>query len=191
MTRPSLPWTEGVRMRKGKTPNEVQQAGVASSWDEPGDGKWESGWNKPEEFSCFQVSPDPTRTGLASCSSHPAQHLLLWVFYWNTPRPFITCHLGLTELVLQGQSWVAVTESLGLAKPKMLTFWLFTGILSTSALEHLSFPLLIIFLSPVLFVLGKSHGQRGLWWATVHGVTKESDMTEQLNNDSPWVWSVS
>ena len=30
-------------MRKGKTPNKVQQAGVASSWDEPGDGKWESG----------------------------------------------------------------------------------------------------------------------------------------------------
>ena len=23
---------------------------------------------------------------------------------------------------------------------------------------------------------------RGAWWATVHGVTKESDMTEQLNN---------
>ena len=24
---------------------------------------------------------------------------------------------------------------------------------------------------------------RGVWWATVHGVTKESDMTEQLNNN--------
>ena len=23
---------------------------------------------------------------------------------------------------------------------------------------------------------------RGAWWATVHGVTKESGMTEQLNN---------
>ena len=23
---------------------------------------------------------------------------------------------------------------------------------------------------------------RGAWWATVHGVTKELDMTEQLNN---------
>ena len=23
----------------------------------------------------------------------------------------------------------------------------------------------------------KSHGQRGAWWATVHGVTKESNMT--------------
>ena len=23
---------------------------------------------------------------------------------------------------------------------------------------------------------------RGTWWATVHGVSKESDMTEQLNN---------
>ena len=55
-----------------------------------------------------------------------------------------------------------MTESLGLAKPKMFTFWLFTGSLSTSALEHLSFPLLIIFLSLALFVLGKSHGQRGL-----------------------------
>ena len=25
---------------------------------------------------------------------------------------------------------------------------------------------------------------RGAWWATVHGVTKESDMTEQLNNNN-------
>ena len=24
----------------------------------------------------------------------------------------------------------------------------------------------------------------GAWWATVHGVTKESDMTEQLNNNN-------
>ena len=24
---------------------------------------------------------------------------------------------------------------------------------------------------------------RGTWWATVHGVTKESNMTEQLNNN--------
>ena len=23
----------------------------------------------------------------------------------------------------------------------------------------------------------------GAWWATVHGVTKESDMTQQLNNE--------
>ena len=33
---------------------------------------------------------------------------------------------------------------------------------------------------------------KGAWWATVHGVAKESDMTERLNNDnssnvSPWV----
>ena len=26
---------------------------------------------------------------------------------------------------------------------------------------------------------------RGAWWATVHGVTKESDRTEQLNNFVP------
>ena len=25
---------------------------------------------------------------------------------------------------------------------------------------------------------------RRTWWATVHGVTKESDMTEQLNNNT-------
>ena len=24
---------------------------------------------------------------------------------------------------------------------------------------------------------------RGVWWATVHGITKESDMTQQLNNN--------
>ena len=29
---------------------------------------------------------------------------------------------------------------------------------------------------------------RGVWWATVHGVAKESDMTEQLNSrSSNWV----
>ena len=25
---------------------------------------------------------------------------------------------------------------------------------------------------------------KGAWWATVHGVTKESDMTERLNNNN-------
>ena len=30
---------------------------------------------------------------------------------------------------------------------------------------------------------------RGAWWATVHGVAKESDMTEQLNNN-PIDWSL-
>ena len=29
---------------------------------------------------------------------------------------------------------------------------------------------------------GKSHGlPRGAWWATVHGVTKESDMTDHTH----------
>ena len=188
MTIPRLPWRGRVRMRRGKTSKEVQLAGMASSWDEPGDGKWESGWNKPEEFSCFQWVQILLGQGLASCSSHPAQRLLLWVFYWNTPRPFITRSSG-TELVLQGQSWVAVTESLGLAKPKMFTFWLFTGSLSTSALEHLSFPLLIIFLSLALFVLGKSHGQRGLAGHSPWGhkrVRHDLATKQQL-----WIWSVS
>ena len=30
---------------------------------------------------------------------------------------------------------------------------------------------------------------RGAWWATVHGVAKEWDMTEQLNNN-PIDWSL-
>ena len=34
-----------------------------------------------------------------------------------------------------------------------------------------------------VFLPGKSHGQRDLE-GTVHGVTKESDMTEQLNNNN-------
>ena len=29
---------------------------------------------------------------------------------------------------------------------------------------------------------GKSHGQRGAWWAIIHGITKGSGMTLQLNN---------
>ena len=29
---------------------------------------------------------------------------------------------------------------------------------------------------------------RGAWWATVHGVTRESDMTEQLNNNKQCVY---
>ena len=33
-----------------------------------------------------------------------------------------------------------------------------------------------------VFLPGKVHGQRGLW-GTVHGVTKESDTTEQLNSN--------
>ena len=27
---------------------------------------------------------------------------------------------------------------------------------------------------------------RGVWWATVHGVARESDMTQQLNNDNKY-----
>ena len=33
-----------------------------------------------------------------------------------------------------------------------------------------------------VFLLGKPHRQRGAWWATVHGVAKESDVTEWLTN---------
>ena len=33
-----------------------------------------------------------------------------------------------------------------------------------------------------VFLPGKSHGQRESWWATVLGVAKEPDMTQQLNN---------
>ena len=31
---------------------------------------------------------------------------------------------------------------------------------------------------------------RGAWWATVHGVTKESDTTEQLNNNNKWLRTI-
>ena len=31
------------------------------------------------------------------------------------------------------------------------------------------------------FLPGEFHGQRGTWWATVHEVTKQLDMTEQLS----------
>ena len=34
-----------------------------------------------------------------------------------------------------------------------------------------------------VFLPGKSHGQRGAWWAIVQGIAKESDTTERLNND--------
>ena len=34
-----------------------------------------------------------------------------------------------------------------------------------------------------VFLPGKSHGQRGAWWGTVHGIT-ESDTTKQLNNNN-------
>ena len=39
-------------------------------------------------------------------------------------------------------------------------------------------------------ILGwRIHGilmDRGAWWATVHGVAKESNMTEQVNNNNNW-----
>ena len=38
-------------------------------------------------------------------------------------------------------------------------------------------------LTPV-FLPGEILRSRGVWWAIVHGVTKELDMTQQLNNNS-------
>ena len=35
-----------------------------------------------------------------------------------------------------------------------------------------------------VFLPGKSHGDRGPWRNTVHGVTKELDMTKRLNNSN-------
>ena len=35
-----------------------------------------------------------------------------------------------------------------------------------------------------MFLPGKSHGDRGAWRNIVHGVTKELDMTERLNNSN-------
>ena len=47
------------------------------------------------------------------------------------------------------------------------------------------FSLKIISLQPTpVFLPGKSHGDRGPWRNTVHGVTKELDMTERLNNSN-------
>ena len=37
--------------------------------------------------------------------------------------------------------------------------------------------------SPLYYSIRKSHGQRWAWQATVHGVAKESDTAEQLNNN--------
>ena len=31
--------------------------------------------------------------------------------------------------------------------------------------------------------------ERGAWWATVHGITKESDTTQQLNNSKTKVYT--
>ena len=40
--------------------------------------------------------------------------------------------------------------------------------------------------TPVFWKIpGKSHGQRSLW-ATVYGIAKESDITEQLKNNNAW-----
>ena len=41
-----------------------------------------------------------------------------------------------------------------------------------------------------VFLLGKSHGQRGTWWATVHGVTKYQTWFSTNNNSLlfMWVW---
>ena len=35
---------------------------------------------------------------------------------------------------------------------------------------------------PLLYSCLENPMDRGAWWATVHGVPKDSDMTEQLNN---------
>ena len=35
-----------------------------------------------------------------------------------------------------------------------------------------------------LFLPGNSLGHRGAQWATVHGIAKESDTTQQLNNNN-------
>ena len=39
--------------------------------------------------------------------------------------------------------------------------------------------------TPLQYSCLESSMDRGLWWATVHGVTKESDKSEQLTNNTP------
>ena len=38
--------------------------------------------------------------------------------------------------------------------------------------------------NPVQYSCLKNPMDRGAWWATIHGVTKESDKTGQLNNNN-------
>ena len=40
-----------------------------------------------------------------------------------------------------------------------------------------------------VFLPGKIPWTEGAWWATIHGVTKESDTTQQLNNSNNMVIS--
>ena len=37
--------------------------------------------------------------------------------------------------------------------------------------------------NPLQYSCLENSMDRGAWWATVHGITKESDMTERLNNN--------
>ena len=38
--------------------------------------------------------------------------------------------------------------------------------------------------SPLQYSCLGNHMDRGAWWATVHGVTKESDKTQRLSNNN-------
>ena len=38
--------------------------------------------------------------------------------------------------------------------------------------------------NPLLYSCLGNPMSRGAWWATVHGVAKDSDMTQQLNNNN-------
>ena len=38
--------------------------------------------------------------------------------------------------------------------------------------------------NPLQYSCPRNPMDRGAWWAIVHGVTKESDMPQQLNNDN-------
>ena len=38
--------------------------------------------------------------------------------------------------------------------------------------------------NPLQYSCLENSTDRGAWWATVHGVMKESDMTKQLNNNN-------
>ena len=85
-----------------------------------------------------------------------------WFKCSHSSKHILTRFISLFKMLASFYHDSAHNASLWISKPSSYQFW---------RRKWQSIP---------AFLPGKSHAQRGAWWATVHGGHKESDMTEQL-----------
>ena len=139
--------------------------------------------------ACMHAKLLQSSPALCQCTGFSRQE------YWSElpfPSPTHACMLScFSHLQLYASPQDSPGKNTGVGAISFSTPWWFSGKESTCQCRRLRFNPWVGKIpcrrnrngNPIQYSCLGNPMDRGAWWATVHGVTKESDMSQQLNND--------